>query len=68
MKFKAIDFDKEIQLKTMIESMVKSKQMIGKTPYEPLTGKIVFPDLKQLENKTIQELEQLRITKISTYH
>ena len=42
--------------------------MIGKTPFEPVTGKIVFPDINQLENKTLEELKQLRITKVSTYH
>ena len=42
--------------------------MIGKTLYEPVTGKIVFPDIKQLEKKTLEELKQLRITKISTYN
>jgi hypothetical protein len=41
--------------------------MLGKTPHEPVTGKIVFPDLRQLENRTIQELKQLRIKNFSTH-
>jgi hypothetical protein len=36
--------------------MVKSMRMIGKTPYEPVTGRIIFPDVNKLRNKTLQEL------------
>ena len=40
----------------IIGSVVRSKQMIGQKPCEPVTGKIVCPDMKVMATKTFQEL------------
>ncbi len=48
----------------MLNSFIKSKQLIADKPYDPHAGKIVFPDMAILTKKTFEELKNLNITKI----
>ena len=51
----------------MLNSFVKSKQLIAEKPYDPHAGKIVFPDMAILTKKTFEELKNLNITKIEAH-
>ena len=51
----------------MLNSFVKSKQLIAEKPIDPHAGKIVFPDMAILTKKTFEELKNLNITKIEAY-
>ncbi len=53
--------------KKILNSFVKSKQLIAEKPYDPHAGKIVFPDMEILTKKTFEELKNLNITKIEAY-
>ena len=41
--------------------------MVGEKPYEPITGKIAFPDMAIVAAKTVEELKNLHITKIESF-
>jgi hypothetical protein len=51
----------------MLNSLVKSKQLLGEKPIDPHLGKIVFPEMEILTKKSFEELKNLKITKIEAH-
>ncbi len=51
----------------MLNSFVKSKQLLAQKFLDPHAGKIVFPDMAILVKKTFEELKNLNITKIEAF-
>jgi hypothetical protein len=51
----------------MLNSLVKSKQLLGEKPIDPHSGKIVFPGIEIFAKKSFEELKNLKITKIEAH-
>ncbi len=49
----------------ILSSVVKSNRMVGQKPYEPITGKILFPNMAEMSRKSIDEVKKLRVSKIA---
>jgi hypothetical protein len=51
----------------ILGSIVKSCHMVLQKPYQPITGKIFFPDFTAMANKTSEELKKMRVSKIGGF-
>ena len=51
----------------ILSSVVKSNRMVGQKPCEPITGKILVPNMAEMSRKHIDELKKLRVSKIAGY-
>ena len=43
------------EAKIILRSVVKSYHMVAQNPYEPITGKILFPNMAEMSRKSIDE-------------
>ena len=51
----------------MLNSFVKSKQLLAEKPHDPHASKIIFPDMAILTKKSFEEIKNLQITKIEAH-
>ena len=58
---------KKAEKAKILDSIVKSNHMVLEKPYEPITGKILFPDMADLSKKSIDDLKKLRVSTIAGY-
>jgi hypothetical protein len=58
---------KKAEKAKILGSIVKSNHMVLEKPYEPITGKILFPDMADLSKKSIDDLKKLRVSTIAGY-
>ena len=49
----------------IVDSICKSGRYLGK--WEPVTGKVVFPDLGRIRAMTLEQIRNLSITKVQWY-
>ncbi len=57
----------EKEKKKIFDSIQKSKHIVSQKPYEAITGKILFPDMSAISKKSIDEVKNLRVSKIAGY-
>ncbi len=55
----------EKEKKKIFDSIQKSKHIVSQKPVETITGKILFPDMPAISKKSIDEVKNLRVSKIS---
>jgi hypothetical protein len=48
----------------MLKSIKSSHQIIGKIRAKEVTGTVSIPNIKEINSKTLQELSQLKISKV----
>ena len=57
----------EKEKKKIFDSIQKSKHIVSQKPVETITGKILFPDMLAISKKSIDEVKNLRVSKIAGY-
>jgi hypothetical protein len=55
----------EKEKKKIFDSIQKSKHIVSQKPVETITGKILFPDMLAISKKSIDEVKNLRVSKIA---
>jgi hypothetical protein len=65
-KMEVIKAEKKEKAK-ILNSVVKSNHMVLQKPVDQIKGKIMFPDMVTMTNKTNLELKKIRVSKIGGF-